>query len=526
MKLKLLALALLAFSTISYSQQKMIVFLDEKTDQEVQKTDFTARSLERRSNRSIEFDEKDKPVNPEYIIQLRTDGKILNTSRWLNAVTFETELSMDELQTKYAFITRIKSVGKGKPSENSKFETGTKALDYGQGTAQVTQINLQCLHNLGYTGSGIYLGIIDAGFSNMDGIIYFDTVYNENRVIDVHNFVTGSSQVYNSSGHGTSVASCIVGEKGTPDSFAGTAIDVDLALYLAEDVGSETEIEEFNVVAALERCDSVGVDVVNISLGYFEFDDAQTSHVYADLDGNTTIAAMGVNVAASKGIAVVMSAGNSGPSYISTPCDSDDGLCIGAVDFFGDIAGFSSVGPNADSQVKPDVAARGQDTWFVDAGSGDLVTGNGTSFSSPIMAGATACLIQAHPTKTVAEIFDAIRQSASQFTTPDEFKGYGIPDLCAAHDLLEGVGLEEVEEQELLVFPNPAKDLIVVELMNANDQTEVLLLNALGEVVDETSTNEFLEKAVFKVQHLSNGVYTIQVRNENSIQHAKVMISH
>ena len=521
MKLKLLVLALLAFSPCLYSQQKMIVFFDEKSE-EIELTQFSERSLERRSKRSVEFDDNDKPINAEYLALLTMDGKILNSSRWLNAVSYSTELSSDELLAKYNFIERIKVVSDAKPRGVDKFENATKSLAYGQGFSQVNQLNLKCLHDMGYTGTGVYMAIIDAGFENMLQIDYFDTLYNENRVIDQHNFVTGGVQVYNASGHGTSVASCVVGEKGPPGQFAGTAVDVDLALYLSEDVGSETEIEEFNLVAALERCDSVGADIANISLGYVDFDDSLTDHVYADLDGNTTIAAMGVNVAVSKGIAVVMAAGNDGPgpATLSTPCDADDGLCVGAVDEFGGYAFFSSVGPAFDGAVKPNVVARGQDTWVVIT-SGILEPGNGTSFASPVMAGATACLIQAHPTKTVAEIFEAIEMSANQYTNPDEYMGHGIPDMCVANDILNSASVDELTDESLQVYPNPGNEYIHVELSNSSEEVELVLLNALGEIVkknDGTNT--------FDVRDLNDGLYTVQVRGDHIVLHKQLMIIH
>ena len=334
--------------------------------------------------------------------------------------------------------------------------------DVTSSATQIEQLNLDCLHDLGYTGNSIYLAVIDAGFNNMDNINYFDSVYLESRVLDNYNFVNNTPFVYAFSGHGTAVSSCIVAEKAGMDNYAGAAIDVSLALYVAEDVTSETEIEEFNVVLALERCDSAGVDLANISLGYFNFDDSTTSHVYADLDGQTTIAAMGVNTAFSKGIVVLTSAGNSGPSNISTPCDASDGLCVGAIDEFGDYASFSSVGPNAAGQVKPDVAAMGKDSWVIMA-SGDLSVGSGTSFSSPIMAGATACLIQANPTKTAGQIMEAIRESAHQFSAPDGLLGYGIPDFCVANDILNNSAvINESAFGKLQVYPVPASEFIIV----------------------------------------------------------------
>ena len=307
------------------------------------------------------------------------------------------------------------------------------------------------------------------------------------------------------------------------DNYAGAAIDVSLALYVAEDVTSETEIEEFNVVLALERCDSAGVDLANISLGYFNFDDSTTSHVYADLDGQTTIAAMGVNTAFSKGIIVLTSAGNAGPSNISTPCDASDGFCVGAIDEFGDYASFSSVGPNAAGQVKPDVAAMGKDAWVIMA-SGDLSTGSGTSFSSPIMAGATACLIQANPTKTAGQIMDAIRESAHQFSAPDSLLGYGIPDFCVANDILNNSAvINESVFDKLQVYPVPASEFIIVDGLGET-KTEIKTTAFQYFRSDRFVRNTRCErggKIVMRVSGIEAGVYTLELTEKNDVRHYK-----
>lgn len=514
---------MLAISPMVFGQQKMIVFLAQKTPEKNPVQQISPRAELRRAQRQVVTDNRDLALNPEYLDQLREHARVLNTSRWLNAVSLETALSPEELQSVCPFIQRIQVIAQAPPRDLQKEGFSQKSLDYGEGIAQVYQLNLQCLHEYGFTGQGMYVGIIDAGFILMDSIAYFDSVYLENRVLDLHNFVDGTNLVYQASSHGTAVASCIVGEKADPNKFAGTAVDVDLALYLAEDVNSETEIEEFNVVAALERCDSVGVDAVNISLGYFDFDDSLTNHVYADLDGNTTIAAMGVNVAASKGIAVVVAAGNSGPSNISTPCDADSGLCVGAVDVFGSYALFSSVGPNADGQVKPDVMARGQDAWVV-VPPGDLVTGNGTSFATPIMCGATTCLMQAHPNKTVAEIFEALRMSASLYTTPDPYMGYGIPDLCVADGLLTGVGLAENKMESLFVYPNPGNGIFNLSGTIQPAGLQFVLVNAVGQIVMKGATDV---NGRIDAHHLESGVYILQISAEDGVFYRQtVQVTH
>ncbi len=517
----ILLLIILLFTQFSFSQEKLIVFFSDKpSDKSQENMLFSPRSVERRQNKSIEIDAYDLPINETYLVELSKDGTIEKSSKWLNAVVYSTSLTKDELLVKHSFIERIVKIDLSqKKIVQKELSTKTeKSINYGLATQQVQQLNLDCLHDLGYTGTGVYLAVIDAGFNGMDTVSYFDSVYTNNRVIDTYDFVLNQTYVYANSQHGTMVSSCIVGEKNQgQDIYVGTAKDVDLALYRSENVYSETLIEEFDLVRALERCDSVGVDVANISLGYFDFDDSTTNHLYADLDGNTTVAAVGVNVAVSKGVAVVMSAGNSGPNYIATPCDADDGLCVGAIDEFGSYAFFSSVGPNADGQIKPDVVARGQDA-FVVSPYDTVVQANGTSFSSPIMCGATACLIQANPTKTVAEIFNAIRMSANQNAFPDSLRGYGIPNFCLANTILNsGAGITENDLYSLLIYPNPAKNEVTVYGFEENIKVEYVVYNLLGGF--EKIGKEIIKDGFFKlnVSTLSAGNYMLEIQSNGMV---------
>lgn len=527
MKTISIILIVLGFSFSVSAQDTKIIFLKENT-KELASAELSqyvsVKSAERRARQGIGFDNLDAPVNKNIVSQLSQDGSILNVSRWLNAVALKTPLTVDALLARYSFIERIQVVKESK-STIDKFANETKSLNYGLAVDQVEQLNLDCLHDLGFTGGGVYLAVIDAGFRNMDTITYFDSVYLEGRVLDTFNFVNSNATIYGFSGHGTAVSSCIVGEKIAPVEYAGTGVDVDLALYLSEDVGSETEIEEFNLVAALERCDSVGVDVVNISLGYFEYDDSTTSHVYADLDGVTTIAAMGVNVASTKGIFIANSAGNSGPSNISTPCDAIGSFCVGAVDELGDLAGFSSLGPAADGRVKPDVVARGKDAWLIGQ-NGSVGQSNGTSFSSPVLAGAAACLIQANPNRTVQEVMDAIRESSSQFTTPDEFKGYGIPDFCVAHDILsDDTGLEDFNENNLLVYPVPTStNIFIAGLPVKEGMVHVTIINHLGQQIVEIQEGSINGQIELDVSMLSNGMYSIMIAQEGVEVHRNISV--
>ena len=202
-------------------------------------------------------------------------------------------------------------------------------------------------------------------------------------------------------------------------------------LYRTEDVSSESPVEEQYWAAAAERADSIGVDVISTSLGYNQFDNPVFNHTYADMDGNTTIAARAADFAAKKGMIVVVAAGNDGADtwhFISTPADADSVVAVGAVNASGIVAGFSSYGPSADGQVKPAVASVGVAT-AISSTDGQVVSGNGTSYATPNMAGLITCLWQAFPDFTNMEIIQAVIKSSSIYNAPNDRIGYGIPNF-------------------------------------------------------------------------------------------------
>lgn len=502
MKTILFLLTLLACSPL-YAGNMIITLKDKKGSDYVA---FSDRALARRAKNNVLMSYRDLAVSSDYISQLNTVGKVELTSRWLNAVTYSSNLNADELLSMFSFIESI-DVYAAKPGDLSKLDFDVKKMDYGVAANQNAQIGADCLHNQGYTGNGVYLAILDAGFAGMDTISYFSSVYNENRLLDSYDFVN-QSNVYAYSEHGTAVASCIVSEK--PSVMVGTAFDVDLAIYVTEDVNSETPQEEFNLVAALEKCDVNGVDIANISLGYINFDNPADNHLYSDRDGNTTIAAEGVNSAAAVGIVVVCAAGNEGPEYISTPCDADSSLCVGAVNDQGNYAFFSSVGPNYNGQIKPDVAARGENAWVV-IGDGSLVQSNGTSFASPIMCGATACLIDANPNMTAMQILDAVQRSGDQYLAPDQYKGYGIADLCMANQIL---GLENTEESQVGLFPNPSSSIVTIS--GISNVAEIRVVDGTGRTV-LSKVNNGNSEIILDVSLLSKGVYTVVANGSTSL---------
>jgi subtilisin family serine protease len=295
-------------------------------------------------------------------------------------------------------------------------------------------------------------------------------------------------------------------------------------LLRTEDADSENLIEEDNWVRGAEFADSVGAQIINSSLGYTVFDDSTASHTYSDLNGNTTRITIGADIAASKGILVINSAGNSGADswkYVGAPADADSVLSIGAVDADRNYASFSSQGPTSDGRIKPNVSAMGELSWVITS-SGMPGKSNGTSFSSPILAGMAACLWQAHPEAKSMEVFKAIEQSADQYATPDEKKGFGIPDFILAHSILSQLKLnKEVQDSLVNVYPNPFIEGVTIEFFSTKEQdVQVKIFKLSGKQIAEESVhvypyiNNLLQ--LEKVKRLSSGQYVVSLSTSSN----------
>lgn len=494
MKLRILALALLlsVFNSLN-AQNRLVVFFTDKNNSPYSTSSplqfLSQRAIDRRINQGIAITQEDLPVNPAYVQGLITAGAtVLNTTKWFNAAIIDTpSTAVLNAISILPFVQSTVSVGKIiKEPTSTKFDSepivpfvaarmmsnsSVNSFAYGYSDNQINMLGLQSLHNAGYDGGGILVAVLDAGFLSAPGMVCFDSLFQQNRILATWDFVDREADVYDDHYHGAAVLSCMASI--VPDSVIGTAPHAQYILLRSEDANSEYIIEEYNWAVAAEFADSAGADVINSSLGYTEFNDPSQNHTYADMNGNTAPGTIAADKAASKGIIVVNSAGNEGSSnwnYIGVPADGDSVLAVGAVDENSNYAMFSSNGPSFDGRVKPDVAARGQNTWlYTPYSNNQPVMANGTSFSSPVMAGAVACLRQAWPGKTNMEIIHAVKRSAHQYSNPDTLLGYGIPNFALANSLLSLNDYQFSTDEYLHVFPNP---------WNGNGQLSLLVFAA------------------------------------------------
>ena len=419
---------------------------------------LTARSIQRRTRYNIAIDSTDLPITPRYIDSIRLAGAVtvLNSSKWLNQVAIQTNdaAALAKINS-FPFVISTGPIasrpGQSTTPVNKKLDVELTPIPGGENPSSITadyynygvsygQVHLNngdFLHNRGFRGQGMQMTILDAGFFHYLTLPTFDSVRNNNQILGTWDFVAGNASVDEDNSHGMNCFSIIAANM--PGVFMGGAPKASFYLYRTEDVNSEYPIEEQNWIAGMERADSLGVDITSTSLGYFTFDNAIFNYTYANMDGNTTLSAKGADLAAKKGMLVVMAAGNEGSSswhYIITPSDADSVVAVGAVSASGVVGGFSSYGPSSDGQIKPSVAAVGVSAVVANPANGQPTFGSGTSFACPNMAGLTTCLWQAFPEVNNMTIINTMQQAANRATNPDDRTGYGIPDLKKAFVML------------------------------------------------------------------------------------------
>jgi len=401
---------------------------------------LSERAMERRSRQQLSVDSTDLPVSAVYLKELVDVGtRMVTTSKWNNTVVLEVSdtLLMDEVAKK-PFVQGVKKVwtepGEVPARNKNRKKEVTNVVEktgryYGRAFHQINIHGGDSLHAAGFTGKGMHVAVIDAGFYNADKIKFFKNM----DLLGTRDFVNPDSDIYEENSHGMMVLSCMASN--TKNVFVGTAPKASYWLLRSEDNDTEQPVEEDYWAAAIEFADSVGVDVVNTSLGYYKFDEGYGGYRYRDLDGCTSLMSHSASMAADKGIVVVCSAGNSGADTwkkITPPGDSENVLTVGAMNWSLLNADFSSVGPSADGRVKPDVMAVGMGT-VVSGTNGTVSKANGTSFASPTMCGVVTCFWQACPWLTAKEVIKAVQQAGDRVDYPDNIYGYGVPNLWKAY---------------------------------------------------------------------------------------------
>ena len=528
MKKQIFFFSLLCFQFYAYAQQDAWVYFVDK--QNVSQylanpvTILTQKAIDRKERYNIAIDERDVPVNENYISQIKVQEGItvLAKSKWFNAVHIRgSETNINALNN-LPFVSRVRFANKNlnnttttkqeKQKEVSKLETALVTFNYGNALNQIQMFNGDKLHVLGFTGKGITIAVLDAGFPNVNIMSSFQRLRGADNLLGNYDFVNRDDDVFTNtvSNHGTLVLSDMAGY--IENQFVGTAPDASYYLFTTEDDTSENPVEESYWVEAVERADSLGVDIVNTSLGYKDYGPNYSSYSYtdSDLDGKTAYITKGANIAFEKGLLLVTSAGNSGSSGVGAPADSQYVLSIGAVDASGNYASFSSIGNAFQPSQKPDVVAQGQSSYVITEND-VLSTASGTSFSAPILAGGIACLWQALPNKTNAEIMQLIRASASLYTMPNNQLGFGIPDLNDT--LLKAMLSDDNDEntKDIKLFPNPSKDIVFVDLPNDETEATIRFYDILGKQVLDFKLN--LKQTPIDILSLPVGLYIVKIES-------------
>ena len=515
-------------------------------------TYLSAKSIERRTRQKLTIDSTDLPVSAIYLDSIRSvaNVSILNNSKWLNQVLISTsDANAITRINSFPFVKTTTPVGsKAKPVDDNpilqKFKEpihtlpdptlisgaygvfgtqGISTLNYGNSFNQIHLHEGDFLHDLGFTGAGITIAILDAGFFGYKTNSAMDSVRLQGRILGEWDYVLNEQSVNEDHPHGLYCFSIIAANK--PGQIIGSAPHAKFYLFRTEDASTEYPVEEQNWVAAAEFADSAGVDMITSSLGYSEFDDPSFNHSYAQRNGNTSMITIGADMAVKKGIIVTNSAGNSGGvagegKFVLCPADGDSVFTVGATTVSGAIAAFSSWGPNGAGKIKPNIVSVGQGTVLANT-AGVASSGNGTSFSNPLACGLIACLWQAFPEFTNMELLDAIQKSAHMYQTPDDRYGYGIPNFRIAHEILTKQRetrniVSLMGDKWLKALQNPFGNTLTLILKAPIDGQAVLqLVDMEGRLVDAKTLNT-----------MNGTIYVIEFMNIPRIQRGAYFVRY
>lgn len=528
----MLVLLLTRFLSVDGQVNRYMVFFSNKDNTPYSISNpaeyLSERSLNRRLNQEITIVEDDLPVDPDYVAQLESESiTVFYKTKWMNGVLVQVDETKIALIEAFEFVTGTELVAGGEgllnpdPTSGRKFKGsgGSRIKSLKSSQTQNAMIAVDLMHNRNFKGQNMLIAVFDGGFSGVIEASPFQHIIDDNRIIATYDFVSNSNDVYSAlDDHGTRVFSAIGGF--IEGEYAGTAYEADFVLCITEEIPTEYRIEEYNWLFAAEFADSLGVDVINTSLGYNIFDDDRTmDYNLTDIDGQTAIITRASNMAAQKGMLLVASAGNKDFwDEITPPADSEGVLAVGMVGVNGLISSGSSIGPTADGRIKPDVVAQGVGTAVINK-NGSIVSGNGTSFASPLVAGLAAGVWQANPDWTNFEVMEAIKMSGDRAESPDNSYGYGIPDfiVAAGNSILS---VDDILTQKIKVYPNPFSDNKVFIDLNSelvHGDLEIALFNLSGKLLLQQIFKAGLADKiiVFETSELlPAGTYLLTVQSE------------
>ena len=565
-KNSILVILCICFGLSSYSQYTRLIveFTDKKGTQFTlgnPSAYLSAKAIQRRTRQKITIDSTDLPISKPYLDSIAAvpNVTIRNQSKWLNQVLIiTTDTNAINTINAFPFVKAVKPIAPvAKPTEeiiskklDEEYDLGPEILSginrpsgsngnndiqYGNTFNQIHIHEGEYLHNLGFTGDGITIAILDGGFLAYKTNPAFDSIRLQGRVLGEWDYVANEASVNEDHFHGAYCLSIIASNR--PGIIVGSAPHASFWLLRTEDVFTEYPVEEQNWAAAAEFADSAGTDMISTSLGYSVFDNPIYNHTYPDRNGNTSIVTRAADLAAHKGILVTVSAGNDGGradeyKYVSCPGDADSVLTVGATTGTGVVASFSSWGPNSAGKVKPNVVSVGQGTILANT-AGTPTGGNGTSYSNPNMAGLVACLWEAFPDFTNMEIIRAVQESSDHYQNPDGRYGYGIPNFRIAYQILFKERQRRKYEpilagQFIKPYPVPFNNNFSVVIKAQTDgKASVRLLDVLGRTIERKSIDINLDE--YYLVHfdsapvLKNGVYYIEFTDGKNRQTVRVV---
>ncbi len=509
---------------------------------------LSQRALDRRNKLNIAVGLIDVPLENTYLETLKTTNGItvLGASKWLNAVHIQaTQSDIENAKQNLSFIDYIEYANKSlnqaarkgkkiKQNHQNKFNNSMTDFTYGSTKNQIEMLKGDFLHGINLTAKNQIIAVIDTGFPNVNTLQAFQRLRDNNKILGGYDFVERSTNFYSGHNHGTNVLSTIGGY--IENEFVGSAPDASFYLFRTENVAVEVPLEETLWVEAAERADSLGVDVINTSLGYSTFDNPDYSYNYNDMDGKTTFISRGAEIAANRGILVVNSAGNSGTDswkYITAPADAVSVITVGSVDSNGNISSFSSFGPTSDGRIKPEILAQGTASAIINHTDNSVSSASGTSFSAPIMAGLIACLNDTgniifktlnkkdqakQLNNRIQKLKQSIIESADKFNNPTDQHGYGIPNFETAYNsFLVSLSTENYSINDIEVYPNPVLNELNITIDNLHlNETKVSVYTILGKKI-----LTFENKKNIDVSSLKSGVYLLKIKNGTSLKSLK-----